>query len=65
MILGPRHHISSTPVLTPSSLLIPTQSPCALWNSCLFSWLTGMGKSQTPLQFMLASLYFAMRMQNH
>lgn len=65
MVLGPCHHISSTPVLTPSSLVIPTQSPRALWNLCLFSWLMGMSKSQTLLQFILASLHFAMRMQNH
>lgn len=65
MVLGPCHHINPTPVLSPNSLVITTQSPSALWNSRLFSWLMGMGKRQTLLQFMLAPLHFAMRMQNH
>lgn len=45
-VLGPCRHTSATCVLTQTSLF-PTQSPHALWNSCLFSWLMGMGKSQT------------------
>lgn len=47
-VLGPCHCASPTPVLTPASLLFP-QSPCALWNSCLFSWLMGMVKTQLGL----------------